>query len=132
MSELVAQIEALPPPTVAHPRELIEVAVREGFAADLAYAGAVRAWREAASRDEQLALLDAQLREWTFARIALMLGELASLQGAREGVDVAALAWLMNVLFWDLMHRPETASDWAAKGVSELLYRSLFTDAAAE
>jgi len=130
MADLVTQIEVLPPPMAREPRALIEGSVRDGFAADFAYAGAARAWREAASRDEELAMLDSQLREWTFARIAMMLSEVATLPGARPDANVSTLAWLMNLLFWDLMHRPEAESDWVAGGVSGLLYTSLFTDAA--
>lgn len=130
MSELLVRLEALTIPSTGDPRELIESAVREGLASDIEYAGAARAWREASPKDAQLTALDQRVRDWTRARLMLLMDGATTMPGARREVDLSALAWVLNVLLWDLIPRPETASEWIAKTISDLLYHTLFSDEA--
>jgi AcrR family transcriptional regulator len=109
-------------------RELLAAA----FSRDLKYLGAYRAWQEAALSDAQLTRLQAEIQAWTSGRILLLFQVLQRLPGARPGVDVGALAWAMDVFFWNLlaqaprMPKPEL-NRWIDIS-AHLIFHALFLD----
>ena len=113
------------------PRALIARFVRQGLALDWAYAGAYRAWREAAAVDGSLRALHARIEAWTAGQIGVLLHGLRQAPGARPGVDVAALAGVLSALFWRLAESPLERPDAAIEAVTGLIYHALFADAGA-
>jgi AcrR family transcriptional regulator len=89
------------------------------------YAGAYRAWREAALRDASLARLQAELEDWSSTRIAAVI-ETSAAPGRRATVDVAAFAWILSVLFWRSIEAPvanyRTVSDTIARSIMHTLF----------
>ena len=102
------------------------------FARDLRYLGAYRAWEEAVLSDPQLARKHKAIRAWTTARVQSVFTALARLPGARQGLDVAALARAMDLFFWGLlaqavrMRRAEL-DEWVDTA-THLIYHAVFTD----
>lgn len=74
---------------------------------DSSYAGAYRAWREAALRDAALAALDGTIEAWTCARITAALRGVSMKPGTRANVDLHALGWMLSVLSWRLLQAPK-------------------------
>ncbi|HXZ43160.1 MAG TPA: helix-turn-helix domain-containing protein [Terriglobales bacterium] len=113
-------------------RELLSRA----FATDLRYLGAYRAWREAALSDAGLAQKQQEIHDWTTARVMAVFRLLQQLPGARPGVDVAALARVMDSFFWNLLAQAlrlskTELSQWI-DAATHLIYHALFTDLAAK
>ena len=105
-----------------------------GFAADVHYLGVCRAWEEAVLSDADLALRQQQIRSWTRSRAEHLFRVLQGLPGARQEVNVASLAEVIDNLFWSLlaqavrMRRVEL--DRWIDAANHLIYHALFTDAA--
>jgi len=102
------------------------------FARDLQYLGACRAWEEAVLSDPDLARKQRRIRAWTTHRVATLFTLLQKLPGARSGVDVPALARVMDGFFWSLlaqairMPRGEL-HEWIDTA-THLIYHGLFVD----
>jgi AcrR family transcriptional regulator len=107
--------------------------LQRAFAADLAYTGAYRAWREAVLIDGGLARDQEQIERWTRARVEAVLALLLRLPGARTDVDLPVLARLMDRLFWDLLGQAlRLSADERIRilaAITHLLYHALFADA---
>jgi AcrR family transcriptional regulator len=132
MNELLQRLEQSDmQPGGGDPRSGIESVLRAGLATDLAYAGAYRAWREATLSDRQLAALDAQVREWTTARLRVVFGLLQQLPEARREVDVSLFAAVMDRLFWDLLGSRLESQSRLVETLSHVVYHSLFADPSA-
>ncbi|MGB7583207.1 MAG: helix-turn-helix domain-containing protein [Terriglobales bacterium] len=104
------------------------------FARDLHYLGACRAWEEAVLSDPDLARKQLRIRAWTTHRTATLFTLLQKLPGARPGVDVPALARVMDTFFWSLLGQavrmPKAElNDWT-DSATHLIYHALFTDQA--
>ncbi|HEY6292978.1 MAG TPA: helix-turn-helix domain-containing protein [Terriglobia bacterium] len=106
--------------------------LQSAFTRELTYTGAYRAWQEAVLLDGSLAPLQRQIERWSRARVTAVFELLLQLPGARAGVNVPALARLMDRLFWDLLGqalrmRPDEL-DAALESTTDLIYHALFTD----
>ena len=134
MAELLARLEAsdLQFAGPSHPRRVVKDLVARVLSADFEYIGAHRAWREAAMKDPDLAKKARELRAWTTGRVARVLESLLRLPGARSGVDVRALASVLDDYFWGLMAAAVDMSSAERKmaigATVHLLYHALFMD----
>jgi len=129
MNELLQRLERIDmQPRAGDLKSGIESMLRIGLAADLAYAGAYRAWREAMLSDRQLAALDERVREWTTGRLRVIFGLLQQLPQARRGVDVSLFAAVMDRLFWDLLGGDLESQPRLAEVLANIIYHSLFAD----
>jgi AcrR family transcriptional regulator len=129
MNELVAKLQEIE--TELGEDELksrIEGVLRAGLTADLAYAGAYRAWNEAILSDRQLAAFDEQVRKWTTGRLQLVFGLLQQLPHARCTVNVSLLAAVMDRLFWDLLGSHLNSQSQLVETLGHLVYHALFED----
>ncbi len=112
-------------------QSLIALMVRQGLQVDWSYAGAYRAWREAALQDQELRALNEQLERWTASLLVSLFLPLQQLPGARADVDVSVLAWELSVLFLRLAEVPLTQPqmiDAIVTSLTQLIYHGLFTD----
>jgi AcrR family transcriptional regulator len=106
--------------------------LRARLRVERAYAGAYRAWREAALRDGSLAALHARIEAWTTARIAAGLrAETAALR-TRPDVDIAAFAWILSVLLWRAIEAPAEEREALADTIVALTEHTLFEDLGAQ
>lgn len=112
-------------------QESIAYLVRRGLQVDWAYAGAYRAWREASIQDGELRNLNSQIEQWTASQLEFMLRMLLQMPGTRQNVDVATLAWELNLLFFRLAEVPledPHLIDALVSSITHLIYHGLFTD----
>ncbi len=103
------------------------------FETDLRFLGANRAWQEAALSDVELARLQAKIQAWTRTRVETAFTLLQQVPGARQGVDIAGLARVMDSFFWNLLAqavsmRKADLDQWI-DAATHLIYHALFTDA---
>jgi AcrR family transcriptional regulator len=134
MDELLEHLAALDlaPRASSDVRSALHAMLTRAFATDLTYLGAYRAWSEAARADRELEALDRQIRVWTTGRVRAVFEHLQRLPGARPDVDVAALARMMDVLFWNQLARaailrPAELREWIS-AATHLIYHALFLD----
>lgn len=114
------------------PGAVLGALVRQALALDWAYAGAYRAWREVSAQDPALAELNARAVAWTTGQLAVLLGALAALPGARPDLDVPVLAGLINTLFWRLAEEPlhdPVAITRLTDALTAMLTHAIFADA---
>lgn len=98
--------------------------LRTGLQVDWSYAGAYRAWREAALRDAALAALHAQIEAWTASRIAAALR--SAEPRTRRGIDIPAFSWILSVLFWRAMEAPVGERETVAETIVTFIEHALF------
>ena len=103
--------------------------LRRALQVDWAYAGAYRAWREAAVQDRGLRTLHELIEAWTAQQLTLLFEALLHLPGARQDVDRATLAWELGLLLLRLAEIPLEEPDAVAASLASLIYHALFTDA---
>jgi len=135
MDELLAEAAALVPEGDAGggagavlPHDAIAGLVRQGLRVDWAYAGAYRAWREAAVQDAAVRALYRAVEEWTARQLERIVRALVQAPGARPGVDVPTLSWVLGLLFWRLAETPLDDAEAVIAGVTELIVHALFVD----
>lgn len=109
-------------------RDGIARLVRQAFQVDWAYAGAYRAWREAAVQDRELQALHQQIEAWTAQQLTLLFQALLLVPGARQGVDSETLAWELALLLLRLAEIPLEEPDAVVASLTSLIYHGLFTD----
>jgi len=102
--------------------------VRQALQVDWAYAGAYRAWREAAVQDRELQALHQQIEAWTAQQLALLFEVLLHVPGARQDVDGEMLAWELSLLLLRLAEIPLEEPDAVVASLTGLMYHGLFTD----
>jgi AcrR family transcriptional regulator len=104
------------------------------FSTDLPYLGAYRAWLEAALSDSELAAKEREIHAWTTARVCEVFSALQHIPGARSGVDLAALARVMDSFFWNVLFQSLRLSSKELKeyidAATHLIYHALFSDPA--
>lgn len=135
MNQLLHEASAVthPPLSAAEgsTREAIATIVRQGLQVDWAFAGAYRAWREAALQDAALHERNLAIEQWTTGQLAQLLQHLLTLPGARPDVDVATVAWALGLLFWRIaetpLHEPAQVERVVA-GLTQLIFHTLFAD----
>jgi AcrR family transcriptional regulator len=102
------------------------------FSADLRYLGAYRAWQEAVLSDRELARKQREIHAWTTGRVTRVFMFLEQQPGARPGVDIPALAQVMDSFFWNLLAQasrmPEVELKKWIDSATHLIYHALFTD----
>lgn len=136
MDELLQHLSRLQlrPANTTDIRSALHQFLARAFSADLRYLGAYRAWQEAALADSELASKQAEIHTWTTARILAVFNHLQQLPGARPGVDIAALARVMDSFFWNLLAQARRLSkpelnQWI-DAATHLIYHALFRDMA--
>jgi AcrR family transcriptional regulator len=112
-------------------RDGIARLVRRALQVDWAYAGAYRAWREAAVRDRELRTLHEQIEAWTAQQLTLLFRVLLLVPGARQGVDSETLAWELALLLLRLAEIPLEEPNAVVASLTNLIYHGLFTDSPA-
>jgi TetR/AcrR family transcriptional repressor of mexJK operon len=112
-------------------RDGIARLVRQAFQVDWAYAGAYRAWREAAVQDRELQALHQQIEAWTAQQLTLLFQALLLVPGARQDVDSETLAWELALLLLRLAEIPLEEPDAVVASLTSLIYHGLFTDSTA-
>ena len=130
MNELLQKLEQIEmqPSGQTDLRSAIESVLGAGLATDLAYAGAYRAWREAMLSDRRLAALDEKVRAWTTGRLRVVFEMIATLPGARRGVDIPLFSALMDRLFWDLLASDLRSNARLVETIGHTIYHSLLED----
>src|SRR6266581_6245169 len=93
-------------PAPADIREGIARLIRQALTVDWAYAGAYRAWHEAAVRDRELLELHQQIEAWSASQLTLLFQVLLHVPGARQDVDSETLAWELTLLLLRLAEIP--------------------------
>jgi AcrR family transcriptional regulator len=112
-------------------RDGIARLIRQALTVDWAYAGAYRAWHEAAVRDRELQELHLQIEAWSASQLTLLFRALCFVPGARPEVDRETLAWVFALLLLRLAETPLEEPDAVVASLTSLLYHSLFTDSPA-
>ncbi len=132
MDQLLTEAASLAPEgdgtATARPRDAIAGLVRQGLRVDWAYAGAYRAWREAAAQDAEVRALYREVEGWTALQLEGIVRALLQAPGARRDVDVPALSWVLGLLFWHLAETPLAAAEAVVASVTDLIYHALFVD----
>lgn len=108
--------------------------LRAAFSHDLKYLGAYRAWQEAVLTNPDLARKQEEIHAWTTGRVRRVFEKLREMPGARAGVDVDALARVMDSFFWSLLGRAVQMErveldEWIETS-TVLIYHAIFTDEA--
>jgi TetR/AcrR family transcriptional repressor of mexJK operon len=109
-------------------RDGIARLLRQALQVDWAYAGAYRAWREAAVRDRELQALHQQIEAWTAQQLTLLFQVLLLVPGARQDVDITTLAWELALLLLRLAEIPLDEPGAVVASLTSLIYHGLFTD----
>jgi len=136
MDELLDHLSRLElrPRGTADVRAGLRALLAHAFSADLRYLGAYRAWQEAALSDPELAQKQREIHAWTTARVTAVFKLLQQLPGGRPGVDIAALARVMDSFFWNLLAQAlrlsKTELNQWIDAATHLIYHALFTDPA--
>ena len=112
-------------------RDGIARLIRQALQVDWAYAGAYRAWREAAVRDRELRTLHEQIEAWTTQQLTLLFRVLLLVPEARQDVDSETLAWELALLLLRLAELPLEEPDAVVASLTNLIYHGLFTDSSA-
>lgn len=123
LSELDARLG-----TLDHPARLPEQLVTVTL--DSPYAGVYRAWREAVLRDPSIAALDAKIEAWMSARITAALHASTLRPAARGSVDLHSLAWMLRVLWQQLLEDARPDRNALTKKAAALMQSILFEDPA--
>jgi AcrR family transcriptional regulator len=121
LSELDARLGALDDPARL-PEQLLTVTF------DSPYAGVYRAWREAVLRDPSIAALDAKIEAWMSARIAASLHAATLRTAARASVDLRSVAWMLSVLWQQLLEDARPDRNAVTKKAAALMQSILFED----
>ena len=112
-------------------RDGIARLIRQALTVDWAYAGAYRAWHEAAVRDLELQELHHQIEDWSASQLTLLFRGLSFVPGARPEIDRETLAWVFALLLLRLAETPLEEPDTIIASLTDLLYNGLFTDSPA-
>jgi AcrR family transcriptional regulator len=138
MDDLLAAMAGLPlrPDPAADVRTSLRNILARGFSAERRYLKAYRAWREAALYDPALAQSEMEIRQWTTQRIATLLMRLQQWPGARPGVNIPAMAQVIDTMCWSLLERhPDVSPDQlhaVADAALDMIYHAMFLDSANE
>ncbi len=136
MDELLEQLSQLNfhPAQATGVREVVRELLARAFAHDLRYLGAYRAWQEAVLSDRELSRKEAEIRNWTTARVLAVFQRLHALPGARKNIDLPGLAHAMDHFFWTLLAQarrmPKAELNRSIDTATHLICHAIFTDAA--
>jgi hypothetical protein len=80
-----------------------------------------------------LAARQLEIHAWTTARVTAVFNHLQQLSGARSGVEIGALARVMDSFFWNLLAQAlrlsRTELNQWIDAATHLIYHALFRDA---
>jgi TetR/AcrR family transcriptional regulator, mexJK operon transcriptional repressor len=102
--------------------------VRQALHMDWEYAGAYRAWREAAVRDHQMQERYLQIQGWMVQQMTLLIQMLSFAPNARRDIDPPTLAWTLTLLLLRLGEVPLPYPDDVVETMTNLIYHAVFTD----
>lgn len=134
MDRFLQEASEIKPPFAANLQDIqaiIAQAVLQGLQVDWSYAGAYRAWREAAIQDRELRVMNVQIERWFAKQLEFLFRLLLQFPGARQEVDVATLAWEICLLFLRLAEVPiedPHAVNALVASLTHLIYHGLFAD----
>lgn len=134
MDELLARLDRLDlrPQESADIRAGLRTLLSRALATDLQYLGAYRAWQEATLSVVELARKQEQIQAWTTTRVTTALTLLQELPGARDGIDLAGLARVLDSFFWNLLAQaarlPEAELNQWIDAATHLIYHAIFAD----
>jgi AcrR family transcriptional regulator len=109
----------------------IRNALCNAFVAEMPYAAAYRAWREAVLTGNSLSSRNAAMERWSQARIQRLFEALVRLPNARQDVDVSTMTVLFDQFFWALLARVTQEADdvlGMARCSADLIYHALIKD----
>jgi AcrR family transcriptional regulator len=135
MNELLEKLSQvnLRPESAKNAQLGISEMLSRAFSHELNYLGAYRAWQEAVASDAELARRDQEIHAWTTARVTAVFQLLQQLPGARQGVDTAGLARVIDGMFWNLLAQAARMAKLELKqwvdSSADLIYHGLFYDA---
>jgi AcrR family transcriptional regulator len=127
-SQLTWEANGVTPPDI---RDGIARLIRRAFQVDWGYAGAYRAWREAAVRDPGMRTLHQQIEAWSAQQLTVLFQALLLMPGARSQVDYVTLAWELALLLLRLAEFPLEVPDAVVASLTSLIYHGLFSDPSA-
>ena len=131
MDRLLGELAELEPaPGSVDPKAAVATLVREALRVDFVYLGAYRAWHEAVLRDDELFRLHESVERWTAARVAALLERVRAAPNARQDVDSAVLARILNALFWRLTEMREHDESAILETATALVMHAVFVDGA--
>lgn len=131
--DLLQDLERLQlvPPRGQDVRRGLHTLLSRALTTDLRYLGVYRAWEEAVLSDPELGVLHRQIHAWTTQRILDALRRLQRVPGARRGVNLPALARVLDTLFWSFLseslHLGTTEVRQWVSSATHLVYHALFT-----
>jgi AcrR family transcriptional regulator len=106
------------------------------FRTDIEYSGVVRAWREAAASDPEIARMQKDIETWTHGRVLRVFRELNRHSNARADADLPGFARMMDRHFWSLLARRATSSSREFQREvalsADVIFRYLFRDSGPE
>ena len=138
MDELLEKLSQLDfqPRGSTDARAVIHELLSRAFSHDLRYLGAYPAWQEAVLSDPDLARKQQEIHAWTTARVTGVFQRLQQLPGARRGVDIPGLAWVMDSFFWSLLAQaarmPKAELSRQVDSATHLIYHAIFIDVSRE
>jgi AcrR family transcriptional regulator len=122
----------LSPGVITDVRAGIRGVLSRAFSHDLRYLGAYRAWQEAVLSDPDLALKQEEIEAWTTARVTRFFEFLQQLPRARQRIDVAGLAQVMDGFFWTLLSQASRLSkvqlNQRVEASTHLIFHAFFVD----
>lgn len=131
MDRLVHSIhafEAQPLPGEAPPG-IIRRILRESLQLDRQYGGAYRAWKALTHADPGLSAVNATFETWLHQRLRLLMQGLASMTPTRPGLDLDNLAWVLTLLFLELIDRlTDDNLDRILDTLARVFIHTMFTD----
>jgi AcrR family transcriptional regulator len=130
--EHLSYVDVQPKPSAGRHQALRDL-LAPALAPDRQRAAAYRAWQEAVLTDPDLARKDAAIHAWTTSRMRATLDFLHRLPRARHGLDLAALAIILDRLFWIVVREMGQASDidrdrWI-DAATQIVYHAVVQDA---
>jgi AcrR family transcriptional regulator len=134
MDELLEGLSRIDPSpgAITDVRAGIRAVLSRAFSHDLRYLGAYRAWQEAVLSDPGLALKQEEILVWTTARVTRYFQFLQQLPGARQKIDAAGLARVMDSFFWTLLSQASRLSkvqlNQRVEASTHLIFHALFAD----
>jgi AcrR family transcriptional regulator len=118
--------------STADPETGIRSVLSRAFSTDLRFLGAYRAWQEAILTDAELARKQNEIHAWTTMRVLRVFRMLQTWPGARPGIDLEALARVVDRFFWSLLAEAlrlrDTELDEWLDASTHLIVHALFVD----
>jgi AcrR family transcriptional regulator len=129
VDRLLREFESVPRNARSGDPVSIMECVESCFNARWRHAGVYRAWREATLRETSLAAVHTRIEAWTESVVAEALTAAAATPGARPDIDVAALAFMLNVIFLRLLEVPGPDREALSETIVAVVRHAVFAQA---